>query len=243
MQVSKDILLEINNLSAGYYKKNIIDNINLQLNKGEIAAVLGTNGAGKSTLFKAIFRLMDKVNGKIIFNNHDISHASPSQIVKYGISYLLQINNIFENLTVIDNLTLFNKERNIKKLLDKYIDILPASLNYFSDRNFLNKRAGLLSGGERQTIAIFMILLREPQLILMDEPTAGLSPKIVYDLIGFIREININHGISFLIIEQNIKAVIDITDKIFVMKKGNIILSNEFSKLNLNDKLEEIFFN
>lgn len=230
-------MLSLRGVSAGYYKKQVIQSVGFEVAKGDIIAILGANGSGKSTLFRAIMGLIDHAEGEISFMGEKILGQSPHSIVHGGISYLLQDKNIFDGLTVRENLQLagFGRLEEIN-FQNEILSLFPKI------REVLAKRVGLLSGGERQMLAIAMAFMRKPALALLDEPSTGLSPRLVQGVMETIKELNQKYGLTFLVIEQNIKAVLGIASKVFIMKNGQLKESQDFSNLLLQENLKEVFF-
>jgi len=230
-------MLSLNQVAAGYYKKQVIRSIGFDVAEGDIIAILGANGSGKSTLLRAIMGLLGQVEGEIRFMGENITGHSPRTIVRCGITYLLQDKNMFPDLSVADNLALagygslatIDFRHEIISLFPKLEELMP-------------KRVGLLSGGERQMLGIAMAFMRKPRLALLDEPSAGLSPQLVKRVMDIIKGVNSRHGVTFLIVEQNIKAVLEIASRVFIMKNGILKENHAFANLLLQDNLKEVFF-
>jgi branched-chain amino acid transport system ATP-binding protein len=236
MQASSP-LLAVRNLSAGYFRKRVIDEVTFDLFPGEIAAVLGANGSGKSTLFKAIMGLLDHREGEIAYRSASIAGLPTHQIVHRGIAYLFQDRNVFAGLTVQENLELAGfGESQHARVQRGVFELFPEV------QRALRKRVGLLSGGERQMLGIAMVLMRSPVLALLDEPSAGLSPHLVKRVMENLGVLNKEHGIAFLIIEQNIRAVLGIASRVFIMKNGRLDASRGSANLLLGENLKEVFF-
>jgi branched-chain amino acid transport system ATP-binding protein len=224
-------LLEIKKLESWYDKVQILHGVDLTVEKGEIVSIIGPNGAGKSTVLKNIFGLIKKRKGNIIFNTNNISKMKPNNIVKHGISYVPQGRSIFPSLTVLENLEMGAYIRN-----DKNIE---KDINYVYDKfPILEKRkkqkAGLLSGGEQQMVSIARALMLKPKLLLMDEPSLGLSPQVKADIFKKIQEIN-ESGVTILIVEQNARMSLKMSDRAYVLELGKNKLEGPASKL-ANDK-------
>jgi len=224
-------IIELKDIFASYGKKDVLNGISIEVRKNEIVSLLGPNGAGKSTLLKVISGFLKPKSGKIIFKNKDITNLKPWQRSRCGIVYLFQGGSIFENLTVIENLKLSNEK------IDLSFDLFPELEKY------KNTRAGLLSGGLKQMLSISLILLKDPELLLLDEPSAGLSPLLVEKLISKIKEINQKLGKTILLVEQNIIQALKISHRVYLMSSGKIIKeSNEPATFLETEKFEKIFF-
>jgi branched-chain amino acid transport system ATP-binding protein len=233
-------ILKIENLSAGYLGKEVLHNISLEVKEGEIVTcVIGPNGAGKSTLFKAIFGLVPikdrNTQGKIIFDGEDILASIPRENVRRGIGYLLQGGEVFTNLTVEDNLLISYKgdKRAMKERLNFVYSLFPAL------RNLRRRRAGLLSGGERKMLAIGLVLMSSPRLLLLDEPTAGLSYNAAKDILKAIANIK-KMGISVLLIEQNIEEALAISDRVYLLRDGELVAQG--SPEEIIPEIEKLFY-
>jgi len=235
-------LLEVKEIFASYFKRVILHNVSLEAKKKEIVGIIGPNGAGKSTLLKAIFGIIQSkggnIKGKIIFDGKDITQSKPKENVKKGIGYLLQGGEIFSNLSVEDNLSLVMQngaKGEINKRKEYIYSIFPKLLD------LKKKRAGLLSGGERQMLAIGMILMLKPKLILLDEPTASLSQDMADIIINAILKIRKEEGTSVLLVEQNIERSLKISDRIYLMRDGEIIGEGCPADLATVQKIKRLF--
>ena len=231
-------MLRINNLRAGYGGKEILKGVNFELEPAEIVAIIGPNGAGKSTLLKSIFNLCDIYQGKIIFKDKDITKLPTYQLILEGISYVPQGRQVFPNLTVEENLemgafVIKEKEifkKNVKDVYDKFPEL--------KEKN--KELAGNLSGGQQQMLAIARALIQDPQILLLDEPSLGLAPKIVKEVFKKIVEIN-KEGISIIIVEQNARQAVNIAHKTYILEDGEVALKGGKEILN-NEKIKSIYF-
>ncbi|KKL16569.1 hypothetical protein LCGC14_2494240 [marine sediment metagenome] len=185
-----DTTLRIENLETGYGKKQVLFGLSLDVGEGEIVGIIGPNGAGKSTLLKAIFGCLKPKKGKVIFKNEDITGMSPEKIVKKGISYVPQVENIFPSLTIHENLEMgaFIRTDNYSSRMNEIYDLFPDL------KKRRNDKAGLLSGGQRQMVAMGRALMLDPAVLLLDEPSAGLAPKLVSMIFERIKGINSTAG-------------------------------------------------
>ena len=209
-------LLEVLGITAGYGDTEILRNVSIEVGEREIVSIIGPNGAGKSTLMKTIFGLLHPREGSIIFDGEDITHLQPYQIVERGMCYVPQVANVFTDLTVAENLEMgafLAKNVDIGARMEKVFEYFPRL------RERRNQRAGKMSGGERQMVAMGSALMLEPKLILMDEPSAGLSPKMVNAIFEQIRKIN-EAGPAILIVEQNAKLSLEMSHRGYVLASG-----------------------
>lgn len=231
-------MLSIKNLESGYGEMQVLFGVNLNVKPREIAVLIGPNGAGKSTVLKSIFNLVDVYRGRIVFSNKNITKIPAHELIKLGISYVPQGRQVFSTLTVRENLEIgafLTKEKNlVEKRLNEVIDV------HFPDlKKKLNDYAFSLSGGQQQMLAIGRALMQDPQLLLLDEPSLGLAPKIMKELFRKIQEIN-KQGVTIMIVEQNAKQATAIADKIFVLEEGKVALSGNKSLLKTK-KIQHIY--
>jgi ABC-type branched-subunit amino acid transport system ATPase component len=209
-------LLEVEGVIAGYGDTEILRGVSIEVREGEIVSIIGPNGAGKSTLMKTIFGLLHPRQGSIAFQGQDISRMQPYQIVGQGMCYVPQVANVFTELTVSENLEMgafLADKRDIPARMERIYDYFPRL------RERKNQRAGKMSGGERQMVAMGSALMLEPRLVLMDEPSAGLSPKMVGVIFDQIRKINAS-GPAILIVEQNARLSLEMADRGYVLASG-----------------------
>ena len=229
-------LLSGENLTCGYNKINILTNCNIGVNKGQIASIVGPNGAGKSTAMKAIFGLLPLRGGQIILDGEDITHLKPQERVLKGMGFVPQNNNIFPSLTVQENLEMGAFISN-----DNYSDILDYIYNLFpilKDKKF--QQAGELSGGQRQQVAVGRALMTKPKVLMLDEPSAGVSPIVMESLFLKIQEIA-KLGTSVLMVEQNAKQALKISDLGFVLTQGKNLFTDTGKALLANKEVRQAF--
>ncbi|MGQ9869847.1 ABC transporter ATP-binding protein [Leptodesmis sp.] len=209
-------LLEVQDVYAGYVKDlDILQGINFRIEPGELVAVIGPNGAGKSTLAKTIFGLLTPHQGRIVFQGQNIVGLKSDQIVQRGMGYVPQISNVFRSLTVEENLEMgaFVLNQPLQSLKESVFSRFPR----LADRR--KQRAGTLSGGERQMLAMGKALMLKPSLLLLDEPSAALSPILVNSVFEQIREINRN-GTAIVLVEQNARKALEMADRGYVLEAG-----------------------
>jgi branched-chain amino acid transport system ATP-binding protein len=230
-------LLELRGVCAGYGGAPIVRGIDLDVRAGEIVAVLGANGAGKTTVNKAISGLIGIVSGKIWFSGMRIDRAKPQAIVDLGLVQVPEGRKIFPNLTVEENIDLGSYRRgrsNRAQARDRVYQIFPRL------RERTTQRAGTLSGGEQQMLAIGRGLMAQPQLLILDEPSLGLSPLLVQEMFALIRRIN-EDGLSILLVEQNVVQSLEIADRAFVMENGQVVMAGEAAALAADPALEKAY--
>jgi branched-chain amino acid transport system ATP-binding protein len=225
-------------LNAGYGKFHVLFDVNLKCNRSEIVSVIGPNGSGKTTLLNSIFGLADIFSGSITFNGVRINGMLPHEISRIGISYLPQMNNVFSDLSVEENLKMAGYILNAKELkdaMDEALSIFPIL------KSFLSRKAGTLSGGERQMLAMAMALMRKPRLIMLDEPLAGLAPVVCQKVLGKIVELRDKLGISVILVEQNAKKALEISDRTYLIVSGRNIFSGKPDELLKSEELIELY--
>ena len=209
------MLLDVREIICGYENTIIVDGCNVSVKKGDIACIVGPNGAGKSTAMKAIFGLIPIKSGKVIFNNEDITSLNPQERVIKGMSFVPQNNNIFQEMSVEENLEMgaFIHQSSMKENLKNVYNLFP----------ILNEKksqvAGELSGGQRQQLAVGRALMTNPILLMLDEPSAGVSPIVMKDLFTKLQAIS-KMGTSILVVEQNAKQALEISNLGFVLQNG-----------------------
>ena len=214
-------MLKIQNLKSGYDGMEVLHEVDLEVKPAEIVALIGPNGAGKSTLLKSVFSLCEIYSGKIIFKDKDITLLPTYQLISTGISYVPQGRQIFSDLTVKENLEMGAYIMKDKELIKRNIADIFDKFPILKERQ--NDYAFTLSGGEQQMLAIARALIQNPELLLLDEPSLGLAPKIMKEIFEKIKEIN-KQGISVIIVEQNAKKAVEIAHKTYILDDGEIAL-------------------
>lgn len=230
-------LLEVQDLTAGYIPDlPILKGVELRVMKNTITVLIGPNGAGKSTLIKSIAGLLPCSSGKVILNGRDITNIRPDQMARNGISYVPQTDNIFRTLTIRQNLELALKNSRSTEGPD-----LQDLFSQFPPLDRLQKqKAGALSGGQRQFLAVAMALAVNPTLILMDEPSAGLSPKAAQEVLEMARELT-TKGVTILLVEQNVKQALRLSDHCYILADGQNQLDGAAADLLTDPIVGEIY--
>ena len=232
-------LLTLTNIESAYGPVKAIRGVSLEVKQGQIVTLLGSNGAGKTTLLKTISGIMDPVRGSIEFAKEDITGIESSDIVKKGISHVPEGREVFPLLTVYENLMMGAYTR---KDRDGVARDLEQAYRYFpilKERE--SQAAGLLSGGQQQMLAIARALLADPQMILMDEPSLGLSPKLTKEIFEIIRMINRDSGRSILLVEQNARIALQTADFGYIMENGRIVMQDTCERLMQKDDIQEFY--
>ena len=223
--------MKVENLNVKYGVIQAINDISFEIKKGSIVTLIGSNGAGKTSTLNAIMNLVSK-KGEVFFENENISKLSTDKIVQKGLTLVPEGRRVFINLTVDENLDMgaFNNTSNKDKLKEKMYSLFPR----LKDKK--SQLAGTLSGGEQQMLAIARALMSEPKMLMLDEPSLGLAPKIVGDLFKIIQNLK-NDGITILLVEQNAFAALKIADYGYVIENGNIVLADKAKNLLNNDEI------
>ncbi len=208
-------LLRAEGIRSGYGDLEILKGVSIQVDPGEIVVLIGPNGAGKSTLLKAIFGLLRVREGRILFQDEETTRASPEVLVRKGLGYVPQVDNVFPSLTVEENLEMgaFILKGGLKERKERVYALFP---KLYERRH---QRAGRMSGGERQMVAIGRALMLEPKLLILDEPSAGLAPLMVDHIFEQITSIN-RTGVAILMVEQNAKKALGIAQRAYVLASG-----------------------
>jgi branched-chain amino acid transport system ATP-binding protein len=232
-------ILSVKDIFASYYKKEVLKGVSLFVKYSEIVALIGPNGSGKSTLLKVIIGILQPTSGEILFNYENITHTSPKERTTKGIGYFVQGGKVFPSMTIYENLLLGGinlKKSELQQRIEEIFELFP----HLKEKKSV--KAGLLSGGEKQALALSMVLLRKPKLLLLDEPSAGLSPLLVKQMINTIKEINIKYKTTIVLVEQNIKEALDISHRVYLLKNGQIIGEEKPENLLDREKIHNLFF-
>ena len=230
-------MIKVNQVHAGYDLVNVLRDVTIEIGDGEIVAVLGSNGVGKTTLNNTLSGLIKPTSGEIYFDNVLISDCDPVEIVEMGLIHVPEGRKLFPNLSVKENLELGSYRRgklNRATNFGRVIEIFPK----LKDR--LRQTAGTLSGGEQQMVAIGRGLMSDPRILLLDEPSLGLSPLLVEQMFTLIKQIN-EDGLSIILVEQNVIQSLAIADRAYVLEEGTVSLSGRADELKENSDLKKSY--
>ncbi len=229
-------LLDITGLRAGYGAVNVLDNLELTVNEGEVVVILGANGAGKTTTMRAISGTIPRT-GLISFNGVDITKATTDVIVEAGIAQVPQGRGTFPELSVEDNLKAGAYVRNDASAddIDRWFGVFPRL------RERRAQRAGSLSGGEQQMLAVARALMSRPKLLLCDEPSLGLAPLITKELFAVIERLNVEEGLSVLLVEQNANLAMHIASRVYLLETGRIVAQGTADELGADDSIRKAY--
>lgn len=233
-----EVLLELKDLHGGYGEVKVLNGVDIFVRDGEIVSVVGPNGSGKSTMMKTIFGLLRPERGEIVYQGEDITMLEPFEIIRRGICYVPQENNVFPSLTVEENLEMgayiLNLSQEIKKNKERVYELFP------SVKERAKSPVRTLSGGMRQMIAFGRALMLQPKLLLLDEPSAGLAPRLVKDIMTKLEEIN-GQGAALLIIEQNVRRALELCHRGYVLDVGKTLMEGPGRELLTNGQIQEIY--
>ena len=232
------MLLRVNNLKVQYGKAIAIDDVSIKIDEPSIVTLVGANGAGKTTLLRTLSGLIKPGNGEIYFNGISIYGMSASDIVKLGLIHIPQGRALFPYLTVLSNLKLGASLRKDREGIKKDLEIVYEHFPRLFERR--NQKAGTLSGGEQQMVAIGRGLMASPKLLLMDEPSLGLAPKMVAELIPVIKNIH-KRGIGVLLVEQNVSLALGVAEKGYALKVGKIVLEGDIEIFKTSSIVKEAY--
>lgn len=232
-------MLELNKINAGYGKRKLVlCDVSAKINENAITVIMGPNGAGKSTMLKVMYGLLKPEDGEIKLNSKSFK-PTPQNLVREGIFMIPQGKRVFRNMSVLENLELvthFWKDKSV------FAEKLEAVLGHFPDlRDRLDAVAGNLSGGQQQMVAIARVLLNSPKLVLLDEPSIGLSPKLINDTFYKLKDIKEKTGTGFVIVEHNLKTLLPLTDYAYILEQGRITYDGPSQSHTMDEMLKSIF--
>jgi len=230
------MMLKVEEITVGYSALDILHHVSIQVAEGQIVSVIGPNGAGKSTLLKTIFGILKPRNGKVTLKDEDITGLKPDRVARKGISYVPQVENVFPSLTIQENLEMgaFIREDDYSKRLKEVYELFPL----LEGRK--KQKAGQLSGGQRQMVAMGRALMVDPQILLLDEPSAGLAPIFVAGIFEKIKQINAT-GVAIMIVEQNAREALKMSHHGYVLAMGRNVLDDKGEALLANEEIGRLY--
>jgi ABC-type branched-subunit amino acid transport system ATPase component len=231
-------MLAVEGISAGYGRLEILHKVSLDVAPGEIVGIIGPNGAGKSTLLKTIFGYLPPFEGSIRFEGAALAGQSPDRVMRRGIGYVAQAGGIFADMSVHENLVLGGYSLNSSRIVARSIEKIYAQFPRFRER--ARQRAGSLSGGEQRALAVARTLMIEPRLIILDEPSAALSPRFIDEIYGTLAELN-RTGIALLIVEQNVRRVLEAAHRVVVLDMGRNAFAGAADELRRSDRIRRLY--
>jgi branched-chain amino acid transport system ATP-binding protein len=237
--MTDDAILTLTNVESAYGPIRAIRGVSLRVRQGEIATVLGSNGAGKSTILKTISGIIDPRKGTVVFRGEDITARDPALIVQRGLSQVPEGREVFPLLSVRDNLMMGAYTRRDRDAVARDLELVYAYFPILRERN--HQDAGLLSGGQQQMLAISRAIMAAPHLILLDEPSLGLSPLLTREIFQIVVRINRERGTTLLLVEQNANMALNVADYGYVLENGRIVMEDTCERLREKDDIKEFY--
>jgi branched-chain amino acid transport system ATP-binding protein len=237
--MSDEAILTLTNVESAYGPIRAIRGVSLRVRPGEIATVLGSNGAGKSTILKTISGIIDPRKGTVVFRGEDITAQDPAHIVQRGLSHVPEGREVFPLLSVRDNLMMGAYTRRDRDAVARDLDVVFGYFPILRERSA--QAAGLLSGGQQQMLAISRAIMAAPQLILLDEPSLGLSPLLTQEIFQIVVRINRERGTTLLVVEQNANMALNVADYGYVLENGRIVMEDSCDRLREKDDIKEFY--
>lgn len=234
------MMLKVENLNVHYGVIHAIEDVNIEVRDGEIVTLIGANGAGKTTILHTITGLKKATSGSVVFDGTDLLKEQPSKIITYGVAHVPEGRHVFVDMTVRENLEMgaYMFGRKDKDKIAARMDNVFEKFPRLKERQ--NQLAGTFSGGEQQMLAVGRALMADPKIILMDEPSMGLSPLLVQEIFSIIKEVNAQ-GITVLLVEQNAKMALKVANRAYVLETGKIKLSGDAQELLHNDEVRKAY--
>ncbi len=234
-----DVILALANVESSYGPIKAIRGVSLKVKRGEIVTVLGSNGAGKSTILKTISGILDPSRGSVTYKGENITAMDPSLIVRRGLSHVPEGREVFPLLSVRDNLLMGAFTRNDRDAVARDVEMAYTYFPILRERSLQD--AGLLSGGQQQMLAISRALMAAPELMLLDEPSLGLSPKLTREIFEIVVRINRERGTTMLLVEQNANMALNVADHGYVLESGRIVLEDSCERLREKEDIKEFY--
>jgi len=230
------MLLQVKDITAGYTEVDILHQVSITVNHSQIVSIIGPNGAGKSTLLKTIFGLLKPRSGTVTFKGSDITGVKPNMVVRKGISYVPQVDNVFPSMTIQENLEMgaFIRNDDYSQRINEVYDLFPV----MAEKK--KQKVGQLSGGQRQMVAMGRALMLDPQVLLLDEPSAGLAPVLVSGIFEKIEDINAT-GVAIVIVEQNAREALKMAQHGYVLAMGRNVLDDTGEALLANEEVGRLY--
>jgi|Deesub1362A_J573_1020465.scaffolds.fasta_scaffold00145_42 ABC-type branched-subunit amino acid transport system ATPase component len=229
-------MLKVKDVVAGYEKSVVVNDVSIKVGDSEVVTIVGPNGSGKSTLLKAIVGQARIFDGRILYGEEEITNLRTDLIIKKGIGYVPQVDNVFVNLSVEENLEMggYLLKENLEETMSEVLSLFPEL------RRHIKRKVSVLSGGERQMLAIARALMSNPKMLIVDEPTANLAPRLVAKVLAKIREI-VESGYSVLMVEQNAKKALDISDYCYILASGKLVFEGEPKEVLAHEEFGKIY--
>ena len=232
-----DTLLELDGIVAGYNEVPVLNGVDLHVDRGEVVGLIGPNGAGKSTVFKSIMGYLTPWEGEVWYDGERVGHVQPSDLVKLGIGYVPQTQNTFPKMDVMENLRMgaYTLDGDFDERAEELLELFPR----LDERR--DQQVRTMSGGEQKMVAVARALIADPDLVLFDEPSAGLMPKYVQQVFDRINTIREEQSLTFLIIEQNVPVLLENTDRAYVLRNGEVVGEAASERFLEGDELGDLY--
>ena len=231
-------MLEIQDVNAGYGRLHVLFDINTKMKANDITVIVGPNGSGKSTLLKTIMGITQVYSGQILFNGTNILGLPPHVVTRRGIAYLPQVDNVFANLKVKENLLMAGYALGRDEAKERAKEVLG---DFPVLNKYMGKRAGMLSGGERQMLAMAMAMMRRPKIMLFDEPTGSLAPKIALEVLNKIVKLRDDYEVTLVLAEQNVRRALEQGDKAILLVSGKVMFEGNSQELLKHPELGQVY--
>jgi branched-chain amino acid transport system ATP-binding protein len=230
-------LLEVRQLSAGYGAVEVLHGVDLDVSEGEMVVILGANGAGKTTTMRAVSGMIPRSSGTVSFAGVDVTRTSAEKLVAMGIAHVPQGRGTFPDLTVLDNLRVgaYTRSSGLVSDIERWFGVFPR----LAERR--DQRAGSLSGGEQQMLAIARALMSHPKLLLCDEPSLGLAPLITQEVFDVLRKLNVDEGLSVLLVEQNANLALKVAQRVYLLETGSVVASGSAAQIASDDAIRKAY--
>ena len=236
--INTESIIYVDSLNSGYANSHVLFGVDFEAKEKKITVVVGPNGSGKSTLLKSIFGLCAIYSGKIRYDGNTITGLAPHQVARKKIAYLPQVNNVFSNLTIKENLTMASYTLDSKAVHERMPEIFET---FPVLKKYEKTKANTLSGGERQMLAMSMALIRRPRVMLFDEPTASLSPKLADEVLAKIKQMRDKFGITIILVEQNVKRALKLGDFVYLLANGKQVFKGKPDELLQHPDLGKLY--
>jgi branched-chain amino acid transport system ATP-binding protein len=233
------LMLEVSDVDVAYGESQVLFGVDLQIEEGEFVAMIGPNGAGKTTLFETISGTLTPTSGDIRYREESIAGTDPSEIAQRGISHVPQEENLFTDMTIIDNLRVGSYMEGAREKRDENLELVFDIFPRLEERR--EQIAGTLSGGERKMLAVAKGLMSDPELLLLDEPSAGLAPNLVEEVFDRIEQIREETGTTIFLVEQRVIESLDIAERAYVLESGRIAMSGPTDELRQRSEIQESY--
>ncbi|MGD8505642.1 MAG: ABC transporter ATP-binding protein [Candidatus Bathyarchaeota archaeon] len=231
-------MLEIQEVNAGYGRLHVLFDINAKMKDKDITVIVGPNGSGKSTLLKTVMGITQTYSGKILFNGNNILGLQPHVVTRLGVAYLPQVDNVFANLKVNENLLMAGYALGKKEAKERAKEVTE---DFPVLDKYMNRRAGTLSGGERQMLAMAMAMMRRPQIMLFDEPTGSLAPKMALEVLDIIVKLRDEYGVTLVLAEQNARRALERGNEAILLVSGRVMYEGNSQELLKHPELGQVY--